>query len=66
VWDEKMLKGMVAVALLALSAQATSVEEAPKPLAMQSDPGIDELSCWRPGMARNIGIAELSCGALGR
>ena len=33
----------------------------PTPIEVGSVVKSDEQSCWRPGLARNIGIAELSC-----
>jgi hypothetical protein len=36
------------------------------PWKPSNPPELNEQSCWRPGMGRNIGISELSCDAVGR
>jgi hypothetical protein len=45
---------------------ASNGQEAKPPAREPSNPPENEQFCWRPGMGRNIGIAEISCDALGR
>jgi hypothetical protein len=62
---------IAAITVLMISTQTIPVERAPESagswaVIVPHGPPIEEQSCWRPGMTRNIGVAELSCDALGR
>jgi hypothetical protein len=42
-------------------AEPTPHQSVPKEAQSKPVPKAEEQSCWHPGLARNIGIAELSC-----
>ena len=42
-------------------AEPTADQSVPKEAQSKPVPKTGEQSCWHPGLARNIGIAELSC-----
>jgi hypothetical protein len=42
-------------------AEPSADQSVPKEAQSKPVPKTEEQSCWHPGLARNIGIAELSC-----
>ena len=53
--------GMAAIAALLSLSNFTWAQSAPQDPQSQPAPTQFEQSCWHPGLARNVGIAELSC-----
>jgi hypothetical protein len=63
---------VAAIALFLVCTRPVGVDAVLSPVARlppwkpSNPPELNEQSCWRPGMGRNIGISELSCDAVGR